>query len=164
MFFPREKYALLATCHHFSMACARWDGDDRGEGVADAAAFAGGASELLDAMRHPSWVSEEPELHLLPHVEQAIRTLPFVLVDASLAADGSFDLQLRSTDDEPRVGNVRAAVFALVGSFAEAATYVRQRRITAANGETLLFEIVTGSLGDGTFAPHGHTVRMTVHL
>ncbi len=28
--------------------------------------------------------------------------------------------------------------------------------------ETLLFEIVTGILDDGTFAPHGHTVRITV--
>ena len=90
--------------------------------------------------------------------------LPFELVDASLTADGPFDLLLRWTDEELRVGQVRAAVFALVGSFAEAATYVRQRRITAAKGETLLFEIVTGSLGDGTFAPHGHTVRMTVPL
>ena len=146
------------------MAGARWEGDERGEGVADAAAFAGGASALVEAMRHPNWVSEEPDLHLLPHIERAIRTLPLDIVDASLAADGSFDLQLRWTDKEARVGQVRAAVFVLVGSFAEAATYVRQRRITATNGETLVFEIVTGSLGDGTFAPHGHTVRMTVPL
>ena len=63
-----------------------------------------------------------------------------------------------------RVGQIRAAVFALVGSFAESATYVRQRRTLAAeNGdETLLFEIVTGVLDDGAFAPHGHTVRITV--
>ncbi len=146
------------------MAGARRDGDERGEGVADAAAFAGGASELVDTMRQPSWVSEEPELHLLPHIEQAIRALPFELVDARPSVEGSFDLQLRWTGEEPRVGQIRAAVFALVGSFAEAATYVRQRRITVTTGETLIFEIAAGSLSDGTFAPHGDTVRMTVPL
>ena len=63
-------------------------------------------------------------------------------------------------------GEIRAAVFALVGSFAEIATYVRQRRIRRprTEDETLLFEIVTGILddGDNEFAPHGHTVRITV--
>jgi len=142
----------------------RWDGDERGEGVADAAAFAGGAVELVEAMGRPNWVSEEPEVHLFPHIEQACRMLPFEIVEARPAADGSFDLRLRGTDQEWRVGLVRAAVFALVGSFAEVATYARQRRImaTETGAETLLFEIVTGILDDGLFAPHGHTVRITV--
>jgi len=142
----------------------RWDGDERGEGVADAAAFAGGAVELVEAMGRPNWVSEEPEVHLFPHIEQACRMLPFEIVEARPAADGSFDLRLRWTDQEWRVGLVRAAVFALVGSFAEVATYARQHRImaTETGAETLLFEIVTGILDDGLFAPHGHTVRITV--
>jgi hypothetical protein len=115
-------------------------------------------------MRRPSWVSEEPEVHLLPHIERACGTLPFEIVDAQLSADGAFELRLRSIDEGWRVGQVRAAVFALVGSFAEVATYVRQRRIMATGngGETLLFEVVTGILDDGLFAPHGHTVRITV--
>ena len=146
------------------MAGIRWDGDDQGEGVGDAAAFADGAGELVDAMRSPSWVAEEPEVHLLPHLERACRTLPFEIEDACLSGEKSFDLRLRWTGERRKVGQVRAAVFALVGSFAESATYVRQRRFPAAeNGdETLLFEIVTGVLDDGAFAPHGHTVRVTV--
>ena len=153
------------VCDHPRMAAPRWDGDERGDGVADAGAFVAGAVELIDAMRRSSWVSEEPEVHLFPHIEQACRTLPFEIVDASLSAEGAFELRLRWTDEEWRVGHVRAAVFSLVGSFAEAATYVRQRRDTAADdgNERLLFEIVTGILDDGAFAPHGHTVRVTVH-
>ena len=60
---------------------------------------------------------------------------------------------------DPR-GGLRAR-----GSFAEIATYVRQRRVTTENkDETLLFEIVTGILvdGDNVFAPHGHTVQISV--
>ena len=153
-----------AFCDHPRMAAPRWDGDERGEGVAEAGAFVAGAVELIDAMRRPSWVSEEPEIHLFPHIEQACRTLPFEIVDASPSVEGSFELRLRWTDEEWRVGHVRAAVFALLGSFAEAATHVRQRRETAADdaNERLLFEVVTGMLDDGTFAPHGHTVRITV--
>jgi hypothetical protein len=57
-------------------------------------------------------------------------------------------------------------VFSLVGSFAESATYVRQRRIRpGGDGSpmTLRFEVGTGELGlDSTFAPHGHVVVIDV--
>ncbi|MBV8733550.1 MAG: hypothetical protein JO120_02095 [Solirubrobacterales bacterium] len=40
---------------------ARWDGDDRGHGIGDAAQLVSGASELVAAFREPSWVAEQPE-------------------------------------------------------------------------------------------------------
>jgi hypothetical protein len=56
---------------------------------------------------------------------------------------------------------VRRAVYALVGSIAETATYVRQRR----NGGSVAFELVTGIIGeDARFEPHGHAVRFLVAL
>jgi hypothetical protein len=146
------------------VATLRWDGDERGEGVADAAPFAPGAGELLEAMRVANWVAEEPELHLQPHLERACRSLPLQLEDAGSSADGTFVVSVRWTGETPRVAEVRAAVFSLVGSFAELATYVRQRpTVEAEDGDrTFLFEVVTGILGDGRFAPHGHTVRVHV--
>jgi hypothetical protein len=147
------------------MGGLRWDGDERGEGVADATVFVTGVLELLDAMRSASWVAEEPGVHLLPHIERACRTLLLEVEGAQLSADGSFDVRLVWTGQEWRVGEIRAAVFALLGSFAETATYVRQRRPPGDNKhETLLFEIVTGMLDDGdtVFAPHGHTVKISV--
>jgi hypothetical protein len=147
------------------MVGRRWDGDERGEGVADATGFVAGVFELVDAMRSPRWVAEEPGAHLLPHIERACGTLQLEVEDARLSADGSFDVRLSWTGQGWRVGEIRAAVFALVGSFAEIATYVRQRRVTTENrDETLLFEIVTGILddGDNVFAPHGHTVQISV--
>ena len=146
------------------MATLRWDGDERGEGVADAAPFAAGAVELVEAMRVAKWVAEEPELHLQPHLERACRSLPLQLAGAGSSADGTFEVSVRWMGETPRVAEVRAAVFSLVGSFAELATYVRQRPIeeTEDGNRTLLFEVVTGILGDGRFAPHGHTVRVRV--
>ena len=147
------------------MANLRWDGDERGEGVADAAQLAAGALELVEAMQLANWVAEEPAVHLQPHLERACGSLPLKFEDARSAADGTFEVTLRWAGETARVGDVRAAVFSLVGSFAELSTYVRQRRIEDAEdgGRTFLFEIVTGFVdGESRFAPHGHAVRLHV--
>ena len=141
----------------------RWDDDERGHGVADARQLVVGAGELVAAFDAPNWVAEDPELHLKPHV------------DAWLQADGRIGLTRAYTDDRGAFildlnwlggpagpGEVRAAVYALIGQFAEGATYVRQRRDANDMPVTrLLFEVGTGEL-DGAFASHGHTVLITV--
>ena len=151
-------------CHSSRVTTRRWDGDERGTGVADAVTFAAGAAELVDAMRRPEWVAEEPELHLLPHVDRACAALPLELVESGTSPDGAFELRLRSTQPEASLGQVRAAVFAVLGSFAEPASYVRQRGTPDKSPEgELRFEVVTGFLrSDTAFLPHGHTVRITV--
>jgi hypothetical protein len=147
-----------------SMTGRRWDGDERGEGVADASPFVDGADQLIAAMRHPTWVAEQPEAHLLPHLEMACESLPLQIIDAGTADDGSYDVQLRWTGDERSVGVVRAAVFNLVAGIAETSSYVRQRRTarTDCAAEMLMFEVVTGIVDETPFKPHGHTLRLTV--
>ena len=137
----------------------RWKGDERGAGVADAAAFAPGAEALVAAMRAPDWVAEEPELHLLPHLRRACESLPLRLVGTRTSDDGAFDVDLRWTGEPRRLGDVKAAVFSLVGSFAESSTHVTQLE---PDGDTVSFAVVTGMLGTALFVPHGHTVRLTV--
>jgi hypothetical protein len=145
----------------------RWEGDQSGRGVGSAAQLLTGANELIAAFGRPDWVAEQPELHLLPHVEAWCRQ------DRRLAltgthTDGSsayvLDLEWRSTPGS--VGAVRAAVFSLIGSFAESASYVRQRRVVSDDGGPALelqFEVGTGELGsDARFVPHGHVVVINV--
>jgi hypothetical protein len=144
---------------------ARWEDDETGRGVGDAKRLVPGASDLLAAFQEPLWVTEQPEDHLLPHVERWCQD------------DGRLALRTTSTDDEhtfvldlewrgepTAVGQARAAVFSLIGSFAESATYVRQRRILSeSDGSRLRFEIGTGELAPDTrFQPHGHTVVINV--
>ncbi len=150
----------------------RWDIDERGRGVGDAAALVPGASELLAALEHPDWVAEDPEAHLLPHLrrwcerEQA----RLELVSARVRDDATFVVELRWLGDEGDTRGAREAVFALIGSVAESATYVRQRRRDGAGdvdepstAEPLVFETATGMLrGDTTFAEHGHTLELIV--
>ena len=50
---------------------ARWDGDTRGQGIGDGQAFLPWVESLLDVMARPRWISEAPELHLLPHLQAA---------------------------------------------------------------------------------------------
>jgi hypothetical protein len=143
------------------MADVRWDGDARGRGVGDAAAFAEGASELVDAMRSADWVAEKPELHLLPHLRAACDNLPFELATTRVLDDGRFEVDLTWTGGPGGVGEVRRAVYALIGAVAESATYVRQHR----DHGSLAFELATGLIGeDAHFAPHGHTVRFRIEL
>jgi len=149
------------------MADPRWEGDDRGEGIADARPFVDGAVELVDAMRSPKWVTEEPEAHLLPHLQQACRALPLRMIDAEASEDGAYEVRVLWTGDEPGVGVIREAVYTLIGSVSELSSYIRQRQShpTASARSALLFEVVTGMVdGETGFAPHGHTLRISVAL
>jgi hypothetical protein len=137
----------------------RWDIDERGRGVGDGRRLAPGARELVDALELPEWVAEEPDVHLLPHLERACATegSPLELEGAEALPDGTYEVRLRWHGGEGSVSTARAAVFCLIGVVAEGATYVRQR---GGEGE-LLFEVGTGMLeGDTDFAPHGHTLLL----
>ena len=141
----------------------RWDDDERGHGVADARQLVAGARDLVAAFDEPDWVAEDPELHLKPHVVawcDADRRLE--LTNAYSDDRGAFVMDLRWLGGPTGPGEVRGAVYALIGQFAESATYVRQRR-DGIGGQVpkLHFEVGTGEL-DGAFAPHGHAVVINV--
>lgn len=135
----------------------RWDDDERGHGVGDARAYVAGASELIEAMDAPDWVAEDPDAHLLPHLAAACESLPLALRGSRTSGDGTLEVELK-LQGPTGMGEIRRGVYALVGSVAESASYVRQRGDA---GGDLTFEFVTGEL-DGRFAPHGHTVRFVI--
>ncbi len=68
----------------------RWDTDRRYNGIADASAMVADVERLLEAMRRPGWVTEDPDAHLLPHLERACAQdgSPWTLLDERLQADG----------------------------------------------------------------------------
>ena len=142
---------------------ARWDGDQRGRGIGDAGQLVPGAGELVAAFSEPAWVAEQPELHLRPHVEAwCERDQRMALRDAYTDDRHAYVLDLEWCGAPTSVGDARATAFSLIGSFAETATYVRQRRVAdGAEGsrQMLQFEVGTGELNpDAGFAPHGHVV------
>jgi hypothetical protein len=146
---------------------ARWEGDDRGRGIADATRLVSGVGELVAAFTQATWVAEQPEVHLLPHVEAWCRRDPRLALTGAHADDtGAYVLDLEWHGTTPSVGGARAAVFSLIGSFAESATYVRQRRMpTDGDGSALMlqFEVGTGELApEARFEPHGHVVLINV--
>jgi hypothetical protein len=147
-----------------SMPDRRWDGDERGDGVADAAEFVDGATELVAAMQRPNWVAEQPEVHLLPHLERACEQLPLQILDARLMDDGSYEVRLSWTGDESGVGVIRASIFSLLGGIAEPSSYIRQRRteLSDGSGQALTLDVVTGIVDEVPFKPHGHTLRLSV--
>ena len=146
---------------------ARWEDDQRGRGIGDAGQLVPGAGELVAAFSESEWVAEQPELHLRPHVEAwCERDQRMALRDAYTDDRHAYVLDLKWCGAPTSVGEARATVFSLLGSFAESATYVRQRRVAAdAEGSrrTLQFEVGTGELTpDAGFVPHGHVVVINV--
>jgi hypothetical protein len=138
------------------MSRRRWDTDERGQGVASGEAFAANVFDLAEAMRDPGWVAEEPELHLLPHLERACAELG-LLIRSARSEDEIFVVELEVTEDERSVGALRNAAITLIASVAEESTHIRQRMWD----DVIEFEVATGSTESGTaFAPHGHLLRL----
>ena len=126
-----------------------------------------GASELVTAFREPRWVAEQPEVHLLPDVEAwSQQDQRLALTGAATDGTGGYVLDFEWRGVTGSVGAARAAVFALIGSFAEGATYVRQRSVASDGGRSamqLQFEVGTGELApDARFDPYGHVVLINV--
>lgn len=144
----------------------RWDGDSRGHGVSDAGQLVAGAGELVAVFSESAWVAGQPEIHLRPHIEGwCQRDQRLALTDAHTDDTHAYILELEWHGAPGSVGEARATVFSLIGSFAESATYVRQRRARhRGDGSPLLrFEVGTGELAPETrFAPHGHVVILNV--
>jgi hypothetical protein len=146
---------------------ARWDSDDRGQGIGNAAQLVSGANDLIAAFTQPNWVAEQPELHLLPHIEAwCQQDSRLVLTGAHTDSADAYVLDFEWRGATGSVGAARAAAFSLIGSFAESATYVRQRRV-ASDGDRadvrLQFEVGTGELApDARFESHGHVVLINV--
>jgi hypothetical protein len=138
----------------------RWENDESGRGVASGAAFAGHVAELADLMADPGWVTEEPEAHLLPHLEAACNEPGSLLRLEGASSEGEiFVVELTAKEPESSIGDLRRAAVALAASFAEESTHIRQRR----DGDVLEFDIATGTApSEARFAPHGHLVRLRV--
>lgn len=139
---------------------ARWDIDERGQGIGDARRLLPEARALLERMDTPHWVTEDAEAHLLPHLRRmcARDDVPLELQDSRVEEDGTLvvDCRLEGEWDSWRAG---VAAFALLGRVAEPGTFVEKRE----SDDRLELDVVTGVVSDeGRFATHGHTLRLHV--
>ena len=138
----------------------RWEGDEIGHGIADGSAFAPDVRRLLDEMARPGWVTEEPDVHLLPHLRAACEPPDAAFSIESAELDGSvFVVTLRRRRDGS-LGELRRDVYALVGEISEPATAVVQRE----TDDGVEFDVTTGMVTGATpfETGHGHLVRLVV--
>lgn len=132
--------------------------DEQGAGVASGEPFAPGLRSLLDHAVRPDWVAEDPEAHLLPHL-QRWSSESLKVTGARVTEGAAFEVDLEWSGDPRRHDELRRAVFALVGSVAEGATAVVQ----TTTEQPIVFEVTTGMLDDQTaFKSHGHLLRLVV--
>ena len=137
----------------------RWEGDVRGVGVGDGGAFRPGLDLLAAAMAKPGWVAEDADAHLLPHIRRACERSGRFRILAARHDGAVYGVTLEWTPVSATKPALRDDVFALVGSFAEHSTHVRQRSAA----DAVEFDVTTGMLADETpFHTHGHLVRLRV--
>jgi hypothetical protein len=139
----------------------RWDGDQTGAGVSDGEAFALAIRTLLQEMGRPDWNTEQPEAHLLPHLERwcARKGSPFAL--RSAAPDGTvFVVDLEPKEAAP-AHDARPDVYALVATIAEPTTVVVESQMDGVD----IFDVALAVVpGQSTFPKgHGHLVRLRIH-
>src|SRR5436190_13063298 len=68
---PRRARWRIDLCDDQLVTTRRWETDARGHGIASGEAFAGNVRDLAAMMADPDWVAEDPEAHLLPHLQAA---------------------------------------------------------------------------------------------
>jgi hypothetical protein len=103
-------------------------------------------------------VAEDPDLHLVPHLEADTASGLRVLACAS-HRDGVLEVLAEHQPGDSR-GELRRRAWMLLASIAEPTALVRERD---AAGAAAVFEMITGVPdGAGPFATHGHTVRLVL--
>jgi hypothetical protein len=136
----------------------RWDIDERFVGVADAAASAPDIERLLTQATATGWITEDAEAHLGWHLRAAADALGLSVTRLEVV-DDVLELEVHAPDDHDW-GRRQVDAFGLAGSIAEDSTHVRMERHKP---REMAIEVLTGVLpGDGTFATHGHLVRIRV--
>src|SRR6187402_1767938 len=95
----------------------RWDIDERGIGVGDACGHLARLDALRAAAAETGWVAEEPEAHLLPHIERHLADgAPFTLEGATTEPDGTLLVAVRwAGEPDAGRGTIRMAAYALIG-------------------------------------------------
>jgi hypothetical protein len=140
----------------------RWDIDARGHGVADGGWIVSAVQRLVALLGQPDWVAEDPDLHLGPHLRAVCedKASPWTLLGwQAMEADGVFTVDLAWERPNPKIGRMRADVFALIGAFAETVTFISQQ----IGDGSIEFHVTTGMGGeDSPFAPHGHLVCLRI--
>jgi hypothetical protein len=138
----------------------RWDGDRTGAGVSDGEAFAPPLRTLLDEMARPDWNTEQPEAHLLPHLERwcAREGSPFLLRSATV--DGTvFVVDLEPADGTARDG-AHEQLYALVSAISEPTTVIVESREDGVD----IFDVTLALAPKQSTFPkgHGHLVRLRI--
>ncbi len=125
----------------------RWDTDERFVGVADASVFAASVEELAALARRSGWVTEEPEVHLVPHLRRA-DVVGLRLLDCRARDDGVLDVVAEYRPSDSR-RDIRRRAWALIGAVAEPTASVCEHH----DANAVVFGVVTGVPDDSASSP-----------
>ena len=140
------------------MADERWEGDETGSGISDGEAFAAPLRALLEEMSRPDWNTEDPEAHLLPHLQRRLASGDRLALTRFLVDDDVLELVLETRANGH--SDLRELVYPLIAAIAEPTTVIVERRDP---GEHVFEVTLAVAPGQGDFPKgHGHLVRFRI--
>lgn len=142
-----------------SVECRRWDIDTRFKGIASGQAMAPAVERLLEHLGREGWVTEDPDVHLLPHLQRWCEQPDsrWRLLAARLLDDGVYVVDIAPIAEMSAPDLLIRDVIPLLAQVAETSFAVQQ-----VDENTV--ECVTGMLdGDGSYAAHGHLIRLRIN-
>ena len=115
-------------------------------------------ARLLARTQETGWVTEDAEAHLGPSIQAVAESLAVDLARMEVL-DDILEVDIRLPEGSGATAQ-NAVAYAIIGSFAEMTTHIRQQGPMPDRVDLL---VVTGMLPeDGVFATHGHLVRVRV--
>ena len=140
------------------MANERWEDDETGSGVSDGEAFAPPIRALLEEMARADWNTEQPEAHLLPHLERHTEGGATLRLEGARDNDGVFVVELTAVGADR--AEIRRLVYPLIETIAEPMTVIVEREDAGAS----VFDVTLAvTPGQGPCPKgHGHLVRLRV--
>ena len=135
----------------------RWDTDERGHGVASASGHLPALAELAELAGLPDWVAEDPEEHLLPGLRRGAEATGLTMTSFASDPEGRFIVHFKGAGQAGR-RELREMAWTIIGRVAEMSSLVRETTDDA--GAT--FDVVTGIPDGGSYATHGHSLRLII--
>lgn len=121
--------------------------------------MASAVERLLEHLGREGWVTEDPDVHLLPHLQRWCEQPDsrWRLLAARSSDDGVYVVDIAPIAETSALDLLIRDVIPLLAQVAESSFAVQQ-----VDENTV--ECVTGMLdGDGPYAAHGHLIRLRIN-
>jgi len=141
-----------------TVATRRWDGDPPAKGCGRRLGSPMMCARFLTTLGAPDGSGRSRCPSPAAHSELVAEANSSWTLRRAEMAEAVYVVSLDWAAQPPRLGRLRADLFALLGTIAESATYIHQRVLD----DAVCYDVATGMLAANAVPTHGHLVRLRI--